>query len=188
MPTEKGGCPDDASCHFGCVVGCWRVANDEPLTSSGSTKWPASIVEEYTPVSVNPLPVAAPDVAPAAATEPDDATSNAALDVVPLLAQLQDSVDTAKRRRARVPEPAPEPEPEHPNVEQREPGAPIVNLTALVQSLHYTRGDLRARAQTLRASAKQLEGITSILLGVAHHCELAADQVEELRGVLDGER
>lgn len=183
MPTDRGGCPDDASCHFNCVTGCWRVANDTPLPSSGRTEWPPSVVAEYGTVEVSPLPLAAPEPAestPEHSPDPPDSPQGDGS------GEASPPAEPAKRRRRQAHvappdlEPTPEPAP------AREPGAPIVNLTELIQNLHHTRGDLRARAQTLRASARQLEQVYTILLGVAHHCELAADQVEELRTVLNG--
>lgn len=46
-PQSEQGCPDEASCHHRCMVGCWRVANDTPLPSSGRDTWPPSVRREY---------------------------------------------------------------------------------------------------------------------------------------------
>lgn len=201
MPTEQGGCPDDAACHYNCLTGCWRVVNDTPLPSSGRDSWPASVVEEYGTVATGPVvlpPDPSPDPLPtgeqpspteavrsgvqtagSGEASPQDEPS-----ILPVLEQLQESVSAARsRRQQRRADVADEPPTQPPTVEH---GAPIIDLTHLVQNLHDTRLDLRDRAKVLRASAHQLEQLYHVVLAVAQHLDSAADQVEELRTVLRG--
>lgn len=201
MPTDSGGCPDDAACHYNCLTGCWRVANDTPLPSSGRATWPASVVTEYGAV-VETGPVALPpDTSPdplptgeqpqtfgvhdAAAGSGEASPADERGGPTPIgdiLERLQESVTTARTRRRR-PRAA---DPEHTVVIPD--GIPIVDLTSLVRSLHDTRLDLRDRAKLLRTSASQLEELYHVVLSVAQHLESAASQVEELRTVLRGGR
>lgn len=45
----KRECPDRGTCHHGCTVGCWRVANAAPLSIAKfpDNRWPDEVVAEH---------------------------------------------------------------------------------------------------------------------------------------------
>lgn len=45
MSDERRKCPDDGTCHHGCLVGCWRVQTCCPLSGVfPDDEWPPGVL------------------------------------------------------------------------------------------------------------------------------------------------